>query len=145
MTWTDQWKTDMGVVMWDYLFKDNVMGQSLDTCLKWLLHPSTPKSLRVLTPHTGHHRLDTRPPGVEHHKQCGWRGSVLDFGCSFVIHVWPYTYIHTYTYTYIYIYMHTLNMYTVIHPYTHILCLPFTESFGCQTTFISGSSEVMKS
>jgi hypothetical protein len=40
---------------------------------------------------------------------------------------------------------HTLYLFTVMDPsrdpYTHILCLPST--FSCQTTFISGSPEVM--
>ena len=70
-----------------------------------------------------HHRLGGRPPGSEHHNQCWWRGSDLEFSCSFVIHSWPYTYIHTYiTYIHTYIYIHT---------------------FSCQTTFISVSFEIM--
>ena len=49
MTWKDLCKTDMGFVIWDYLFKDDVDGSKLvlfqrrrgwvkDTCLKWLCH-----------------------------------------------------------------------------------------------------------
>ena len=40
-----------------------------------------------------------------------------------------------------YIHIHTLYIHTDMDPFTHILCLPFT--FSCQTTFISGSSEIM--
>jgi hypothetical protein len=54
------------------------------------------------------HRLGTKPPGSEHHKQCRWRGSVQEFSCSFVMPVWTDSYIHTYPYT------HT-------HTHTHII------------------------
>jgi hypothetical protein len=53
--------------------------------------------------------------------------------------------IHTYIHLYPYIYVHITHysILTVMDPYTHIQCLSLT--FSCQTTFISGSSEVMNS
>ena len=98
-------------------------------------------SLSEYSPLIRHHRLGARRPGSEHHKKCWWRGSVIEFSCSFVklscvtLYIHTYISIHTHTYTY------TLYIHTVMDQYAHILCLTLT--FSCQTTFISSSSEIM--
>ena len=63
------------------------------------------------------------------HKQCWWRGSVLEFSCSFVIQYTCepiQTYIHIHTHIHIHIHIHTSYMDTVMDPYEHILSLTLT-------------------
>ena len=80
-------------------------------CLKSVF----PRSHREYSPPIRDHRLVEKPPGSEHHKQCGWRGSVLEFSCFDAIYVWPHTYIHLYPYIYIHI--------------THYICWQYLQSW----------------
>ncbi len=90
MTWTDLWKTDMGVVMWDYLFKDDVMAWSRTPQTMWMTRICT--RFWLLVCHT-----------------C----------VTLYIHTYVYVYIHIHIHTHIkYGYSHTsIHTHTVFTVY----------------------------
>ena len=78
MTWKDLWKSDMGIVIRDSFFKDDVNGSKYGhltkievTCCSFTIHVDT-------------------------------------YSCSFIIHVDTYTHTHSYVYTHTSVYTHTL-------------------------------------